>query len=222
MSAPGAVDRPWTFQDEDHDAQNLRDPNQVALRSRLAVKMMPVAVMTFALAQWVSPCPGALRLETMVITFAWTIATGHQFMTSRCADQLQKFRWSPETIVSALSGQILWVVLPWVQLANPSADFFPANHDYPADDCRSERCRRGGLVVTPAATRLCWRTRRSASFTIERASLDCTFFLLSGNLVFAASAYASVVAFFAARFNWRTLTTSFQVQPQILACPIES
>jgi hypothetical protein len=220
MSAPAAVDRPWTFQDEDHDAQNLRDPNQVALRSRLAVKMMPVAVMTFALAQWVSAMLG-LRLETMVITFAWTIATGHQFMTSRRADQLQKFRWSPDTIVSALSGQIIWVVLPGVQLANPSA-WFCATMTIPPMIVAVSGAVAVAWSLRPLVMRLLGRHAAPHLSQLNAPVLYCTFFLLSGNLVFAASAYASVVAFFAARFNWRTLTTSFQVQPQILACPIES
>ena len=220
MSAPAAVDRPWTFQDEDHDAQNLRDPNQVALRSRLAVKMMPVAVMTFALAQWVSAMLG-LRLETMVITFAWTIATGHQFMTSRRADQLQKFRWSPDTIVSALSGQIIWVVLPGVQLANPSA-WFCATMTIPPMIVAVSGAVAVAWSLRPLVMRLLGRHAAPYLSQLNAPVLYCTFFLLSGNLVFAASAYASVVAFFAARFNWRTLTTSFQVQPQILACPIES
>jgi hypothetical protein len=220
MSAPAAVDRPWTFQDEDHDAQNLRDPNQVALRSRLAVKMMPVAVMTFALAQWVSAMLG-LRLETMVITFAWTIATGHQFMTSRRADQLQKFRWSPDTIVSALSGQIIWVVLPGVQLANPSA-WFCATMTIPPMIVAVSGAVAVAWSLRPLVMRLHGRHAAPHLSQLNAPVLYCTFFLLSGNLVFAASAYASVVAFFAARFNWRTLTTSFQVQPQILACPIES
>jgi hypothetical protein len=220
MSAPAAVDRPWTFQDEDHDPQNLRDPNQVALRSRLAVKMMPVAVMTFALAQWVSAMLG-LRLETMVITFAWTIATGHQFMTSRRADQLQKFRWSPDTIVSALSGQILWVVLPGVQLANPSA-WFCATMTIPPMIVAVSGAVAVAWSLRPLVMRLLGRHAAPHLSQLNAPVLYCTFFLLSGNLVFAASAYASVVAFFAARFNWRTLTTSFQVQPQVLAGPLES
>ena len=84
---------------------------------------MPAALMTFAVAQWVSAVLGAPRLETMVIALAWTIATGHQFITARRADQLQEFRWSPNAILSALGGQILWVVLPYVQLADPNAWF---------------------------------------------------------------------------------------------------
>jgi hypothetical protein len=221
MSAPAAVDHPWTFQGEDHETQNLRDPDQVALRSRLAVKMMPVAVMTFALTQWVSAMLGALRLETMVITFAWTVATAHQFMTSRRADQLQKFRWSPDTIVSALSGQILWVVLPCVQLANPGA-WFSATMTTPPMIVAVSGVVAVAWSMRPLVMRLLGRHTSSHQSQLDASVLYCSFFLLSGNLVFAASAYASVVAFLAGRFNWRTLTSSFQVQPQILACPIES
>jgi hypothetical protein len=176
--------------------------------------------MTFALAQWVSAMLG-LRLETMVITFAWTIATGHQFMTSRRADQLQKFRWSPDTIVSALSGQIIWVVLPGVQLANPSA-WFCATMTIPPMIVAVSGAVAVAWSLRPLVMRLLGRHAAPHLSQLNAPVLYCTFFLLSGNLVFAASTYASVVAFFAARFNWRTLTTSFQVQPQILACPIES
>jgi hypothetical protein len=221
MSAPAAVDRSWTFQGEDHEAENLRAPDQVALRSRLAVKMMPVAVMTFALTQWVSAMLGALRLETMVITFAWTIATGHLFMTSRRADQLQKFRWSPDTIVSGLCGQVLWVVLPYVQLANPSA-WFCATMTIPPMIVAVSGAVAVAWSLHPLVMRLLGRHAASHHSQLDAPVLYCTFFLLSGNLVFAASAYVSLVAFLAGRFNWRTLTSSFQVQPQILACPIES
>jgi hypothetical protein len=221
MSAPAAVDRPWAFQGQYHEAQNLRDPDQVALRSSLAVKMMPVAITTFALAQWVSAMLGALRLETMVITFTWTIATCHQFMTARRADQLQKFRWSSDTIVSALSGQILWVVLPCVQLANPSA-WFSATMTTPPMIGAVSGVVAVAWSMRPLVMRLLGRHAAPLHSQLDAGVLYCTFFLLSGNLVFASSAYASVVALLAGRFNWRALTSSFQVQPQILACPIES
>ncbi len=221
MSAPAAVDRLWTLQGEDYEAQSLRAPNQVALRSRLAIKTMPAAIMTFALAQWVSAVLGAPRLETMVIAFAWTIATGHQFITARRADQLQKFRWSPNTILSALGGQILWVVLPCVQLADPNAWFSTTMTIAPMIVAVS-----GAVAVAwslhPLVMRLLGRQASLHQSGLDGPVLYCSFFLLSGNLVFAASAYASVVAFLAGRLNWQTLTRSIEVEPQILACPIES
>jgi hypothetical protein len=123
--------------------------------------------------------------------------------------------------VSALSGQIIWVVLPGVQLANPSA-WFCATMTIPPMIVAVSGAVAVAWSLRPLVMRLLGRHAAPHLSQLNAPVLYCTFFLLSGNLVFAASAYASVVAFFAARFNWRTLTTSFQVQPQILACPIES
>jgi hypothetical protein len=221
MSAPAAVDRPWTFQGEDHEAHNLRDPDQVTLRSRLAVKMMPVAVMTFALAQWVSAMLGALRLETMVIAFAWTIATGHQFMTSRRADQLQKFHWSRDAILSALGGQILWVVMPCVQVADPNA-WFCATMTTPPMIVALSGVVAVAWSLRPLVMGLLGRQASPHHSGLDAPVLYCSFFLLSGNLVFAASAYAAIVGLLAGRVNWQTLTRPIEVETPILACPMES
>jgi hypothetical protein len=67
--------------------------------------------------------------------------------------------------------------------------------------------------------------RRQASpdlSDLDAPMLYCSFFLLSGNLVFAASACASIVAFFAGRIDWSAVTVSVRVEQQILVCPIES
>ena len=221
MSAPAAVDSPWAFQGADHPEQSLSGPDRVALRSRLAVKIMPTVLMTFAIAQWVSAVLGAARLETMVIAFVWTLATGRQFITSRRADQLQTFRWSPSTIFSALGGQILWVVLPCVQLADPNA-WFCATLTIPSMIVAVS----GVVAVTwslhPFVMRMLGREASPHDSELDAPVLYCSFFLLSGNLVFAASAYASVVAFLANRVNWRTLADPMRVGQPILVCPIES
>ncbi len=220
MSAPTAVDSTWVFQNEGHGQEGLGDPEAVGLRSRLTVKMMPSVIMTFAIAQWVSGVLGAARLETMVIAFAWTIATGRQFMTSR-PGELQKFRWSVDAVLSALGGQILWVVLPCVQFAYPDA-WFCAPLTIPPT-----------LAATGMVVAVCWPLHpfvmrlQAWLASAQRSEFDapvlyCSFFLLSGNLVFAASAYASVVTLFASRVNWRELI--HRSTPQIYGpvCHIES
>lgn len=222
MSAPTVVDSPWAFQGEEHEEQSLGGLDQAALRSRLAVKMMPTVLMTFAIAQWVSAVLGVARLETMVITFAWTIATGHQFMTARRADQLQKFRWSPHTIVSALGGQILWVALPCVQLSDPNA-WFCATLAIPPMYVAVSAVVAISWALHPFVIGLLGRGQASPqSSDLDAPVLYCSFFLLSGNLVFAASACASVVALFVGRIKWSALTVSMRVRHQILVCPIES
>jgi hypothetical protein len=183
--------------------------------------MMPTVLMTFAIAQWVSAVLGVARLETMVIAFAWTIATGHQFMTARRADQLQKFRWSPNTILSALGGQILWVVLPCVQLADPNA-WFCATLAIPPMYVALSGVVAVSWSLHPFVMGLLGRQASPHHSDLDAPVLYCSFFLLSGNLVFAASAYASLVAFFASRIDWSALNVSMRAQEPILVCPIES
>jgi hypothetical protein len=191
------------------------------MRSRLAVKMMPSVIMTFGIAQWVSGVLGAARLETMVIAFVWTIATGRQFMTSRRTGQLQKFRWSLSTILSALGGQILWVVLPIVQLSDPNA-WYCATLAIPPMYVAVSGVVAVSWSLHPFMMGLLGRQASLHHSDLDAPVLYCSFFLLSGNLVFAASACASVVAFFAGRIKWSALTVSLRVEQPILACPIES
>jgi hypothetical protein len=221
MITTAAIESTWAFEGDDHETGKVDAPDRRAMRSRLAVKMMPAVIMTFAIAQWISGVLGAARLETMVIAFVWTIATARQFMTSRRAGQLQKFRWSLSTILSALGGQILWVVIPCVQLSDPNA-WYCATLAIPPM-----------YVVVSGVVAVSWSLhpfvmgllRRQASpdlSDLDAPMLYCSFFLLSGNLVFAASACASIVAFFAGRIDWSAVTVSVRVEQQILVCPIES
>jgi hypothetical protein len=193
----------------------------VALRSRLAVKMMPTVLMTFAIAQWVSTVLGVARVETMVITFAWTIATGRQFITSRRADQLQKFRWSPDSIMNVLGGQILWIGLPCVQLANPDA-WFCATLTAPSTIVALSGVVAVAWSLHPLVFQLFGGQAPPHHSELDAPVLYCCFFLLSGNLVFAASASASIVAFLVGRISWRPLTHAMAMRQQILVCPIES
>jgi len=221
MSAPAAIGSTWALERDDHETGNVNRSNREAMRSRLAVKTMPSVIMTFAIASWISGVLGAARLETMVIAFVWTLATARQFITSRRAGQLQKFRWSRDTILSALGGQILWVVLPCVQFADPNAWFCATLTIHPTIVAAS-----GAVAVYwslhPLVMGLLGRRASSRHSELDAPVLYCSFFLLSGNLVFAASAYASLVGFLATRVNWRPPTYSMRVEQSILVCPIES
>jgi len=221
MSAPLAIESTLSFERDDHETGNVKGPDQGAMRSRLAVKMMPSVIMTFGIAQWISGVLGAARLETMVIAFVWTIATGRQFMTSRRAGQLQKFRWSLSMILSALGGQILWVVLPCIQLSDPNA-WFCATLAIPPMYVAASGVVAVSWSLHPFMMGVLGRQASPRHADLDAPVLYCSFFLLSGNLVFAASAYASVVAFFASRIDWNALTVSMGGQQQILVCPIES
>jgi hypothetical protein len=221
MSTPAAIESTWTFERDDYETGSVNGPDRGGRRSRLAVKMMPSVIMTFGIAQWISGVLGAARLETMVIAFVWTIATGRQFMTSRRAGQLQKFRWSPSTILSVLGGQLLWVVLPCVQLSDPNA-WFCATLAIPPMYVAVSGVVAVSWSLHPFLMGLFGRQASADHSDLDGPVLYCSFFLLSGNLVFAASAYASVMAFFAGRIDWSASTVSMRVPQQILVCPIES
>jgi hypothetical protein len=183
----------------------LRRPSISAVRSRLVLQMMPSAIMAFAIAQWCCAMLGTARLQTVLIAFAWAAVTGHQLVTSRRQEQVQRFHWTPDLILSALGGQMLWVVLPLVQFAHPDAWYCVPVTIPPA------------LVATGAIAAICWPLR---PFVMRRQPPDVSarhmgfdapvlygsFFLLSGNLVFAAAVYASVVTLLARRVKWEELT----------------
>jgi hypothetical protein len=221
MNTTAAIDGTWAFEGEDYETGKADGRDRRAMRSRLAVKMMPSVIMTFAIAQWISGVLGAARLETMVIAFVWTIATARQFMTARRAGQLQKFRWSLSTILSALGGQILWVVIPCVQLSDPNA-WFCATLTVPPIYVAVSAVVAVSWSLHPFVMGLFGRQASAHLSDLDAPVLYCSFFFLSGNPVFAASAYASVVAFLAGRINWSAVTVSMDVQEQILVCPIES
>ena len=124
-------------------------------------------------------------------------------------------------IVSALGGQILWIVLPYVQLSDPNA-WFCATLAIPPTYVAVSGVVAVSWSLHPFVMGLLGRQASPHHSDLDAPVLYCSFFLLSGNLVFAASAYASVVAFFAGRINLSALTVSMRVQPQILVCPIES
>src|SRR6266516_4290132 len=176
---------------------SLRRPVMSGARSRLVLQMMPSAIMTFAIAQWCGVVMGTARLQTVLIAFAWAAVTGHQLVTSR-REQVQRFHWSPDVILSALGGQMLWVALPLVQLAHPDAWYCVPVTIPPS------------LIAMGAVVALCLPVR---PFVMRRQAPDVSarhmefdapvlygsFFLLSGNLVFAAAVYASVVILLARR-----------------------
>jgi hypothetical protein len=171
--------------------------------------MLPSAIMTLAIAQWCCAMLGTARPQTVLIAFAWAAVTGHQLITSRRAEQVQGFRWSLDRILSALGGQILWVVLPMVQFAHPDAWYCVPVTIPPA------------LVATGAIVAISWPLR---PFVMRQQAPDScarhlefdapvlygSFFLLSGNLIFGAAVYASVVTLLARRVKWEELTPTFR------------
>lgn len=160
------------------------------LLSRLMLKALPIAFMTFAVAEWMSAVLGKGKLQAIVITFSWVVASGLEFAVARPPQRFQKFRWSLGHNVRTFGAQIAWLGLPWLHGRYPDAWFCVPVVVSPA------------LAATGAVLAACWplyvfmdrrRRRESACGSdFSAAVLYCCFFLLSGHLVFAAIAYIAV------------------------------
>jgi hypothetical protein len=174
----------------------------------IAAKVFPAAVMTIGIAQWVSSVLGTAGPKPMVIAFAWAIATGHQLLSSRRTERLQELRWSADSVVGAIGGQILWVVLPYLQFTYPDAWFCAPIAIPPA------LTAMGAVVAVywplrPFVTRLRAKEAAVRDVEFDGCVLYTCFFVLSGNLVFAAGTCASVLAHWAGRMSWRRTAVGY-------------
>jgi len=181
---------------------SLPRPSMAAIKYRLAVQVLPSVIMTMAIAEWTCAVVGTAKIQTVLITFAWAAVTGHQLITSRQTEQKKKFGWSADLVLSVLGGQMLWVVLPWVQFSHPDAWYCAPLTIPPA------------LVIAGAILAVGWPLRLlvvsadSGTRPANRSEVDAlvlygSFFLLSGNLLFAVSAYVAVITFFARGVKWQ-------------------
>lgn len=165
--------------------------NRLTLSSRLTLKILPIAFMTFAVAEWMSSVIGKGKLPAIVITFSWVVASGQDLLTSRPRQRFQKFRWSLDYSVRTFGGQIVWLGLPWLQGSYPDAWFCAPVVVAPA------------LAATGAVLAMCWpvclfldrRQRGESACRSEFGApvLYSSFFLLSGHLLFAAIACVAIV-----------------------------
>ena len=180
-------------------------PSAAALRSRVTGQFLPAVMMTFAISKWAIAVLGPAKASTILITFAWAAVTGHQLVMSRRTEREQQIRWSADQILGGVGGQIVWVALPWLQQTRPDAWYCLPLTLSPA------------LVGFGAMMAVCWPLRlfvapASGHTALARHSefdalvLYGSFFLLSGNLIFAASAYLSVAILFLREVNWREMS----------------
>jgi len=162
--------------------------NRLTLSSRLTLRILPIAFMTFAVAEWMSGLIGKGKLQAIVITFAWVIASGQELLAARPHQRFQRFRWSLDHCVRTFGGQIVWLGLPWMQGSYPDAWFCAPVVASPA------------LAAIGAVLAICWalylsldrRQGRESASKLAAAVLYCCFFLVSGHLAFAAIAYVAV------------------------------
>ena len=171
--------------------------------TRLALKILPTAFMTFAVAGWMSAVVGAGKLPAIVVTFAWVTASGQELLTAQSPQKIQEFRWSLDHIFRALGGLVVWLGLPWVQSAHPDAWFcvpVSISPTFAATGAILAMC----FPLYPFMARLRGRQISAASYSPFRgAVLHCSFFLVSGQLVFAAIAYIAVGILLADRVKRR-------------------
>jgi len=190
---------------------------RLTLPARLAIKILPLAFITYAVAQWISWTLGIGRVQAVVITFAWVVASTHELLTARPHHRFQEFRWSLDHNVRALGGRVACVGLPWMHSNYPDAWFCVPIAVSPT------------LMATGAVLAVCWpvylfidrqRRRPESPCRSEFAAavLYSSFFLVSGHLVFAAIAYvagALVIADLVKRARW-----SFRRVPAVVSlCP---
>jgi hypothetical protein len=199
---------------------SLLRPSMAAIRTRFALQILPSVFMTIAIAEWTCAVVGTAKIQTMVITFAWAAVTGHQLVTSRRTEQKKKFGWSVDLVLSVLGGQILWMVLPWLQFKQPHAWYSEALAIPPTLVAAGAILAIGWplhLFVVPAQN----RALPTGHSEFDALVLYGSFFLLSGNLVFAVSAYAAVVTFLARGVRWNNATQNWRVHPSVVICPIK-
>jgi len=189
------------------------------MQPRLVMKMVPCLVVTLIIARWNGALLGTARLQTIVITFAWAAAVVHQFLTPRPTEPVEQLS-SLDLILSALGGQILWVLLPLIQLGHPGA-WYSVLLTIPS-----------ALSATGAILALYWTLNRFVMrLRTQSATARCSefdgpvlygsFFLLSGHPIFAAGACASVIALLARRVKWADVTREWSGR-DVVICHLES
>jgi len=171
--------------------------------SRIALKALPIAFLTFAVADWMPAMLGTGKLQAIIITFSWVIASGEELLTAAGPNgRFPIFPSSFDQNIRTLGGQIVWWGLPWLQASYPGAWFStPVAVSSP-------------LIVIGAMLAVCWppclflgRRRHGPAFGSEIAGpvLYFSFFLLSGHLAFGAIAClacTSLVATYPAIMRW--------------------
>jgi hypothetical protein len=196
-----------------HSEWRLLRPSILAMRSRLAAHLIPCAAVTFFIAGASGALLGDAKLPTFLITFAWSAAVVHQFLATRRPERVEPFRWSRRLILNVLGGQLVWVMLRLGQGSNPDAWYGPLTMP-PA------------LIAIGAIVALCWPLhpfiRRPGAQQGPARDPEVTglillgsFFLLSGNLVFAAGACISVVTHFARRAQFERNAQSTDMSPML-------
>ncbi len=192
----------------------------LAMQGRLVMKMVPCMGVTLVIAHWNGTLLGTARLQTTVITFAWAAAVVHQFLASRPTKPVQRFGSSPDLILSALGGQILWVLLPLVQLAHPGA-WYSVLLTIPPALTATGAILALYWTVHPFVMRLCTQNAAARCSELDGPVLYGSFFLLSGHPIFAAGACASVIALLARRIKWAEMTREWS-DPGVVKCHVES
>jgi hypothetical protein len=166
-------------------------------REPFVARLAQSLVITFAIAQWCVSVLGIARMDLVVlITFAWAAATARRLVGPAPQGPFLVPGRRVEVLVSALGGQVMWILLPVLRRAEPEGWIW---QPLPIGAAASAA---GALVLVGCALYPFFKffvlgrgPRTSASAPELDAPLLCFgLFLVSGSLVFAGVAIATVAA----------------------------
>ena len=165
----------------------------------LAARLALTLVMTFAIAHWCGSVLGISRVDLLVVvSFAWTSTAMRRLMSAEPDEPRLVPGRRLEFLMSAAGGQILWVVLPVVHRADPDAWFWrPLAITTEASAAGAILAL--GCALYPFLRRLVLRHERGSHASLSTGDLDApllcfSLFLVSGSLIFAGVALASMAA----------------------------
>jgi len=200
---------------------NVEIMNIHAFRGSLIVRMIRVVAMTAAVTGWSAALLGTRSLPALfTITFVCAAMGNRQLLASERGEGMQRFRWSDDVVLTAFGGTIFWAVLPKMRHANPDAWFWvPVT--IPVALIAVGTIAALYWPLHPFVTRLRRGETSAPSHSEFEVPLLCgSFFLVSGSLVFAASACVSLI------ICWQKRLHRVELQPMRAGCvlisPIES
>lgn len=154
-------------------------------------------VITLAISHWCVSVIGIARMDlAVVVTFAWAAATARRLMDAGPAGPLLMPGRRVEIVMSALGGQVLWILLPMLRRANPDGWMWePVPIE--AEAAVAGAVVLVGYILYPFFRRLALAQGLEigpSAPELDAPLLCFGFFLVSGSLVFAGIAFATIAA----------------------------
>jgi len=165
----------------------------------LAVRLALTLVMILFIAQWCVSVLGISRIDLLVVvTFAWATTTARRLVGTVPDEPRLVPGRRLDFLMSAAGGQIMWIVLPLAHRAEPDAWFWRPLALGPEASAGGALLLLG-CALYPFLRRLVLRHERGSHSSLSAGDLDApllcfSLFLVSGSLIFAGVALASMAA----------------------------